>query len=140
MGELEDELLARLREHSPTSLLALHLADGDLDAALDVWADFHDTRQLNRSVRDDLADAVTDSHPDIAIDIWASRADKLIAQRGRGNYMSACKYFRRIHDLYESHDRLDGWRDLADWLFDHHNALRAFKDEMCKAGLAPADD
>ncbi|MGM0556818.1 MAG: SWIM zinc finger family protein [Myxococcota bacterium] len=138
--DLRGEHLKRLREHSPTSLLAVHLENRDHSAALDVWADFHDSGQLRRPILDDLADAVADSHSDVAVDIWASRADALIADRGRGNYKRACKYFRRIHDLYDGQDRLDEWDELADWLFDQHNRLRAFKDEMRKAGLAPPDD
>ena len=138
--QLDDSVVEEMREHlrqqAPAELVRLQLEEGRHDEALETWRTDYD-RGRGMSLELDIADAVRESHPDVAIDFWAEAADGLIARRGRGNYKTAAKYFGNIRDVYEQTEREGQWNDLAKWLFEEHNRLPAFKDEMRKAGLAP---
>jgi uncharacterized Zn finger protein len=129
---LETELLNELCDTRPDQLIWYYLEDDDPDAAVAIWESTDLGTHFDRAK---FADAVADTHPNIAIDLFDSAAERLIANRGRDNYRAACQHIARLRDLYRATDREADWHHHRDRLLDDHSNLPAFKDEMQKAGL-----
>jgi uncharacterized Zn finger protein len=59
----------------------------------------------------------------------------LIDKRGRDNYAVAAHYLKVVCGLYKGLGRQEDWQSLIARLRQENRMLRAFQDEMSKAGL-----
>jgi len=137
--DVQSDLHEHLREEGEYALLTrVHLADGDVEAALDTVdeADRSVTWGRNRSrLQIQVAEAAEDEYPDEAIRLYTERARSLIEDRGRENYRQAANYFQRVKALYDEHQP-GAWADVIDTLYDDElHRLPAARDEFEKAGL-----
>jgi uncharacterized Zn finger protein len=136
--QVRADLHDRLREQGNyTFLIRLHLANSDVEAALNTMAKVDPGSRLSSStsLKMDVAEAAEDEYPEEAIRIYAERGRSLIADRGRGNYRQAAELFQRVKDLYDQHE-LGPFSDVLDALYDNElHRLPAARDEFEKAGL-----
>jgi uncharacterized Zn finger protein len=82
-----------------------------------------------------LAQAAEESHPVQAAQLYIEAAEKLIAQRSRGNYATAATYLARLKPLYERMGAPERWAETTQRLRTQHKNLPAMKDEFNRAGL-----
>jgi uncharacterized Zn finger protein len=132
-------LLARLAQEEQYALLtAIHLAEGEIDAAL---ASLEQVRQQrwgewgSRSLSVEVARAAEETRPQAAIGLYMQQVERLIGARGRGNYAEAASYLQRVRDLLDRLGEAHGWQALIAALREHHRRLPALQDELHKAGL-----
>jgi uncharacterized Zn finger protein len=138
--ELRAAILARLTDEGQYGLLTeIHLEEGEIDQALEtieqirvpgwggVW--------VGSPLRIRVAQAAEESRPRASIRIYAERAERLIATRGRGNYAEAATYLVRVRDLYHRLGEPEAWQTLITDLRERNRQLPALKDELNKAGL-----
>ena len=92
-------------------LVDLALQNGDSEAVVK-WLDEAERlkRQAPRELR--AADAIAETHPDRAIDIWKRKADAEIATVKPRGYIEAGRYLRRIRATLETDGRKDEWDAL----------------------------
>jgi uncharacterized Zn finger protein len=86
--------------------------------------------RLHKSTRRDgrtgvaVAQAVADTHPEVALAIWADTVTGLIDQVKPSAYEIAARHLRAMRKVYERIHRLDGWHALLDDLKRKHKAKR----------------
>jgi uncharacterized Zn finger protein len=136
--ELRAAILARLADEEKYHLLTeIHLDEGEIDQALEtvekVRASAWGWGGAHLSIR--VAQAAEESQPRASIRIYAERAERLIAARGRGNYAEAATYLERVRDLYHRLGEPETWQTLIADLLKRNRRLPALKDELNKAGL-----
>jgi uncharacterized Zn finger protein len=134
---LRETILARLNEEQQYALLtSIHLAEGEIDAAL---ASLEQLRQQGRwragSLSIAAARAAEETRPEAAIGLYMQEVEVLIRARGRGSYAQAAGYLQRVRDMLVRLGAEAEWQRLIASLRDHHRRLRALKDELNKAGL-----
>jgi uncharacterized Zn finger protein len=59
----------------------------------------------------------------------------LIGARGRGNYTEACRFLKKVRQLYNKLGEDDQWTRYPTQLREKHRNLRALHEEMAKAHL-----
>ncbi len=126
-------LLAELeRAQNAWLLIDIYLHEHTIDAALAVlntkWGQ-HSGRKL------DVAKAAEKDYPREALSLYRDAAGKLIEQRGREAYQSACGYLRKVRDLYHRLDDASGWTKYMADLRERYRSLRALREELDRAGL-----
>ncbi|MDO5675050.1 MAG: hypothetical protein Q4G66_09065 [bacterium] len=81
-------------------------------------------------VAEELAKKIHSTHPDIALQIWQTKAEQLIALVKPKAYQEAAVYLRRMRKLYEERKRLDDWQALLAGLRSRHKAKRRLMDVL----------
>lgn len=135
---LRPELISMVPQDS-TELIRIHLDEGDVGQAIQLL----EARPKKRTggglgwdgVDLEVAKAAEKSHPDTALNTYRAEAERLIAGRGRGNYQSACEYLKKVQRLFKAFGRTDGWKTYLTELRNQHRSLRAFQEELARAGL-----
>lgn len=82
-----------------------------------------------------VAEAVAETHPDGAREIFAREAERHIERRNREAYAEASRLLVRVRDLFDRTDRYDDWLAYRDDLQRRYRTLRALREEMHRAGL-----
>lgn len=137
-GELRPALLGFLLEHEHTWLLVkVHLADGEIDQALQALQRFSSAHPFAPGFRlgQEVAAAAEVSRPQAAIEIYQQQAEGLIGLRSRGHYREACHLLGRMRGLYQGLGEAQLWVRYIDGLRERHRSLRALKEELEVAGL-----
>ncbi len=133
------EIHDRLREQGDYALLTrLHLANDDVDAALDTvkHTSFSSWSSISTPLSLTVAEAAEDDHPKDAIRIYTDRAEHLIDERGRSNYADAADLLVRVRALYDRLNDTDAWDAYIDQLYDDElHRLPAAQDEFEKRDL-----
>jgi uncharacterized Zn finger protein len=83
----------------------------------------------------EVAKAAEATRPEAARDIYRRQAEALINQRNRGSYQEACKFLKKVRDLYEQTGEADAWAAYVAGLREQHRTLRALQEEMTRARL-----
>lgn len=140
---IQADILSRLSESQNYALLTeIHLEEGDIDRALETLAlaNRHRRRQWgwewsDPSLHLQVAAAAEESRPREAIRLYMAEVTRLISLQGRPNYATAAAHLCRVRDLYTRLNEPDAWKALIADLRQQHRRLRAFQDELTKAGL-----
>lgn len=143
---LRPALLDYLREHQNNHLLIqIALDEGEIDKALELvkteqrqnqaYSYGHSYFYGYNTIALDVARAAEETRPHEAIDIYRKHIERLIDQRGRGNYQQASQYLIRMRDLYEKLGEHETWTNYIAELRDKNRMLRALKEELANAGL-----
>ncbi len=131
-------LLGFLQEgRNPVLLIRIHLEEREIDRALETLESWW-TRQgysIGSEVSLDVARAAEEGRPRAALEIYRRSVERLIAQRGRGNYAEACELLIRVRDLHRRLGEEAFWRDYVGDLRERNRQLRALKEELAVAGL-----
>jgi uncharacterized Zn finger protein len=139
-ASLRPRLLAELEQGPhPTLLADIYLRDKEWDAA---WAVAENVKASMPAwtagwgnLRLHVAQASDKQRPEKAISVYLEASERLIQQRGRGNYQIAAGYLRRARDLLKATHRSDEWQKTIADLRQRHRNLPALQDELQKAGL-----
>jgi uncharacterized Zn finger protein len=138
--ELRIEMLDKLSQNKRFCLLVeIYLEETEIDQALKAleqarvsvrprWEYPHSSEIL-------VAKAAEESRPEQAIQLYLNQIKRLINIRGRGNYNEAIKYLKVVQGLYKRLGRLEDWKALLISLRQENRMLRAFHDELNKAGF-----
>lgn len=105
-------------------LIEIAILEKRYDDAVLIYQDLAKTRRWGWSIDEQLARAVATSHPDVALQIWQSIAERLIGQVKPKAYQEAAGYLRQMHKVYEQAGRLAEWKTLLMRLRTQHKAKR----------------
>jgi uncharacterized Zn finger protein len=83
----------------------------------------------------EVAEAAEATHPREAIRLYRQQIERLIAGRGRGNYVEAAGYLTRVKKLYKRLSETDAWLEYIRTIRDQKPRLPALLDELKQAGL-----
>lgn len=111
-------------------LIEIAILEQRLDDAVAIYQDLSKTRRWGRSIDEQLAKAVTHSHPEVALAIWQSIAEGLIGQVKPKAYIEAARYLRQMHKVYEQTARLSDWKALIMRLRTQHKAKRRLMEVL----------
>lgn len=142
---LRPNLLGQLRKQKEwTTLVEIHLEDGEVEAALDAHGRHVELLRKDRwygsgwSYPDQelrLAGAAEADYPDQAIAIYRQQAEGRIANRQRSSYKVAAELLARVKETLEHHSRAEEWTALIDGLRTEHKTLRALREELDALGV-----
>lgn len=136
--DLRAELLQWLKQKENFGLLTqIHLAEQDIPAALLTVEQTGSESPLEFALdlRLDVARAAETTHPRDAIRLYQQCAERLIKERGRLNYLEACKYLAQASRLARSIGETSTWNEYMRKLLEDNRALRALREELQKARL-----
>jgi uncharacterized Zn finger protein len=111
-------------------LLEIALLEQRLEDAIAIYQESPKKTWWSWGTDERLAAAVTTSHPDVALQIWKTIADDLIAQVKPSAYRDAAKYLRRMRTIYEDTGRLADWLGLVKDLRKSHNRKRRLMEVL----------
>jgi hypothetical protein len=139
--ESTQKMCAGLEEAKQYDLLVeVYMHEKEIDQALKYYDRAQSVRSYgllpgpySLSLR--LAQAAEESHPAQAAQLYIEAAEKLIAQRSRGNYATAATYLARLKPIYERMGAPEKWAETTRRLRAQHKNLPAMKDEFNRAGL-----
>jgi hypothetical protein len=127
-------------------LLKIYLDEGEIDRAITLalntmrrayppLSNGYYTSGYTTPMTLHVARAVEKDRPLAAREIYQLHAERLIDQRGRENYRTACTYLGKIRDLYDGMDQYEEWIAYLSGVREKYRSLRALKEEMAAAGL-----
>lgn len=138
--DLRPGLLAQLRKQKAWStLMEIHLEDGDVADAIDAYGKRNDQVRTDRWHTPDraapdqdlrLAAACEAEFPDQAIAIYRFDADRMIANRQRVSYTVAAEHLARVKATLERHGRAAEWAALIAEVRTANKTLRALREEL----------
>jgi len=138
--KLQSEMLDRLSKNKQFGLLVeIYLEEGEINLALDALEQAR-TAARHRweypySLELLVANAAENGYPEQAIQLYLNQINSLIARRGRGNYAEAANHLKTVRGIYKRLGRQSEWQPLVVNLRQENRMLRAFLDELNKAGL-----
>lgn len=112
------------------TLIDIAIMEGRFD---DVVALYQELRKIKRwSWEKDkaVAEAVVESHPQTALDIWRFIVDSLIGQVKPKAYEEAAVYLRRMSKIYQENKRTSDWQNLLGKLRREHKAKRRLMEVL----------
>jgi hypothetical protein len=136
--DLRAETLDRLAKKGELTLLTeIYLEEGQIDLAL---ASLEKARSASRwGISDSLelrvAEAARQDRPHESIHLYLQIVQRLIANRGRGNYAQAAEHLKQVQEAYRRLGDLQGWQRLITNLREENRSLRALQDELNQARL-----
>ena len=92
-------------------------------------------KNISSSVAIEVAQAAEERDPLIALEIHQRYIEKLIADRGRGNYQEACQHLKRVRHLYQTMSKSELWTNYITTIRDKNRNLPALRDELALAKL-----
>jgi len=138
--KLQSEMLDRLSKNKQFGLLVeIYLEEGEINLALDALEQAR-TAARHRweypySLELLVAKAAENGYPEQAIQLYLNQINSLIACRGRRNYAEAANHLKTVRGIYKRLGRQSEWQPLVVNLRQENRMLRAFLDELNKAGL-----
>jgi len=82
-------------------------------------------RYFDISIRNEVADAVKDSHPDVSLEIWKNMAEEQIRLVKPAAYEVAATYLRKMRDMYKKTHRMAEWTALINGIRAAHKPKRS---------------
>ena len=81
-------------------------------------------------------DRLLSLHSTHYLDVYRARAERLIAERGRGNYLQAVEYLKKVRTIYrDMQKRSEEWDRYIRGIRENNKTLRALHEELRKACL-----
>lgn len=127
------ELLEELQARDNLPLQAeVFLREGDLTSALALLQKmgYADGELVER-----VALAAETQRPRAALELYAQRAEDIIARRDRTAYGHACENLLKVRRLYGALGEPEGWERYLARIKQEYAQIRALKEEMGRAGL-----
>jgi uncharacterized Zn finger protein len=138
--ELRFETLEELSKNKQFGLLVeIYLEEEEIDPALEALEQARTAARYRwefpYSLELQVARAAEKSHPEQAIRLYLNQINSLIDRRGRDHYAEAANHLKVVRELYKHLGRQEDWQTLIASLRQDNHKLRAFQDELNKAGL-----
>jgi uncharacterized Zn finger protein len=113
-------------------LIEIALLEQRHDDAVALYRELAKTRRWGWGwgIDERLAKSVAGSHPEVALQIWQSIAERLIGQVKPKSYQEAAGYLGQMHQVYERTGRLVDWKALLTRLRVEHKAKRRLMEVL----------
>lgn len=111
-------------------LIEIAILEKRHDDAVAIYQELAKSKRWSWSIDERLAQAVQGSHPETALQIWKSIADRLIGQVKPKAYEEAAGYLRKMHTVYRQTGRLADWKALIMRLRVEHKAKRRLMEVL----------
>lgn len=106
------------------TLIDIAIVEKRLDDVVEFYQRLRKTKRWGWEVDKMVAQAVANSHPEVALDIWQSIVHDLIGQVKPKAYEESANYLRLMRKVYTRNRRLADWQALLDLLRTKHKAKR----------------
>ncbi|MFT5450029.1 MAG: putative Zn finger protein [Gammaproteobacteria bacterium] len=106
------------------TLIDIAIMEKRFDDVVDLYQDLRNTKRWGWEADKRVAQAVAESHADVALTIWKDIVCSLIDQVKPRAYEQAAVYLRLMQKVYTRDDRQDDWRALLLELRSKHKAKR----------------
>ena len=115
------------RHHFPdtTTLIRIAIHEKDTDAVIRRYDLAKNARFFGDSIRNEVAEAVKKSHPDVSLQIWRNLAEEQIKLVKPAAYEVAARYLRNMRDIYQKTHRLAEWTALIGGIRIAHKPKRS---------------
>jgi uncharacterized Zn finger protein len=115
------------RHHFPdtTTLIRIAIHEKDTDAVIRRYDQAKTARFFGDSIRDEVAEAVKKSHPDVSLEIWRNLAEEQIKLVKPAAYEVAARYLRKMRDIYQKTHRMAEWTALIGSIRAAHKPKRS---------------
>ncbi|MBU2712828.1 SWIM zinc finger family protein [Zooshikella harenae] len=77
-----------------------------------------------------VAEAVADTHPNIALTIWDKIVESLIAEVNARSYIAAMDYLRKMYAVYKNNDRIKEWEKRIARIRSEHKPKKRLQQEL----------
>jgi len=127
---LRPKLLGLIEDSGNRPLLVrIHLEENDIDRAMEVVMNDHaDVEDGGLASR--VAKAAERSRPVEAMRLYQTIAERMIARRGRENYVEAGRYLRKVRKLMRRTGNVRDWQAYLDDLRRRFRPLQALYEEL----------
>lgn len=105
-------------------LIDIAIVEKRFDDVVDYYQQLGKTKRWGWKTDEAVAQAVADTHPDLALSIWQNIVDSLIAQVKPRAYDEAAVYLQSMKKVYTRDQRLEDWQGLLEELRKKHKAKR----------------
>ena len=112
------------------ALIDIAILEERFDDVVALYQDLRKTKRWGWETDKTVAEAVAESHPQIAIDIWRAVVDSLIGQVKPKAYEEAAGYLRRMCKVYQENNRTSEWQNLLSELRREHKAKRRLMEVL----------
>jgi uncharacterized Zn finger protein len=106
------------------TLIDIAITEKRIDDVVELYQRLRKTKRWGWERDKTVAQAVVDTHPDLALGIWKDIVDGLIGQVKPKAYVEAAVYLRFMKKVYTQNKRLEDWRELLEGLRTKHKAKR----------------
>ncbi|TFH65102.1 MAG: SWIM zinc finger domain-containing protein [Candidatus Zixiibacteriota bacterium] len=123
----------RPRESFPKleMLIEIAILEKSNDDVVALYRELDATKRWGRQEIDQqVARAVAESHPEVALGVWKKLVDGLIAEVKPRAYEEAVKYLKLMRSVYTKGGRLPEWQGLLVSLRNQHKAKRRLMQEL----------
>lgn len=105
-------------------LIGIAIMENRFDDVVDLYQRLRKTKRWGWETDKAVAQAVANTHPDLALAIWKDIVNSLIDQVKPKAYEEAAVYLRFMKKVYARDHRLEDWRRLLEGLRRKHKAKR----------------
>lgn len=111
-------------------LIDIAILERRFDDVVALYQELRKTKRWGWDTDKAVAEAVSESHPQIALDIWRAIAESLIGQVKPKAYEEAAIYLRRMCKVYQETRRASDWQNLLIELRRDHKAKRRLMEVL----------
>lgn len=131
VGSLEMNKVAQHRRFPDLeTLIDIAILEKRLDDVASLYQRLRTSRHSNRATNERVADALAQSRPEIALDIWRDIAENLIARVKPKAYVEAAIYLKKMKRLYANNRQTDEWNRFLQELRRRHKAKRRLMEVL----------
>ncbi len=112
------------------TLIDIAILEKRLDDTVALYQRLCGSKRWHSETDKTVAQAVANSHPDVALDIWRDIVNGLISQVKPKAYEAAAVYLRLMEKVYRRNHRLVEWQALLTGLRQQHKAKRRLIGEL----------
>lgn len=112
------------------TLIDIAILEERFDDVVTLYQELRKTKRWGWETDKTVAEAVAESHPQIAIDIWRAVVDSLIGQVKPKAYEEAAGYLRRMCKVFQEQNRTSDWQSLLSELRREHKAKRRLMEVL----------
>ncbi|NTW84421.1 MAG: SWIM zinc finger domain-containing protein [Chlorobiaceae bacterium] len=105
-------------------LIDIAILEERSDDVVALFKELSKTSMCGRAISEQVAQAVSRSHPDISLKIWMITVSNLISEVKTHAYQEASGYLCKMREIYRQTDRLDEWNAMLVELRTRHKAKR----------------
>jgi uncharacterized Zn finger protein len=105
-------------------LIDIAILERRFDDVVTLYQELRKTKRWGWETDKAVAEAVAETHPQTALDIWRAIAESLIGQVKPKAYEEAAIYLRRMCKVYQETRRISDWQNLLGELRKEHKAKR----------------
>ena len=111
-------------------LIGIAILERRFDDVVALYQELKKTKRWGWETDKAVAEAVSETHPQTALDIWRAIAESLIGQVKPMAYEEAAIYLRRMCKVYQETRRASDWQNLLFELRREHKAKRRLMEVL----------